>query len=658
MDVQLSHLDRPFDYLVPESVAASAQPGVRVKVRFAGRMVNGVLLQRLASTAHEGRLGWLERVVSPEPVLSRELAALCRAVADRYGGTFSDVLRLALPPRHARVEAESAAPPGVTEPLVTPGSAGWSRYRNGPAFLTAVGDGRAAHAVWQPLPGDEWPARLAELACATAEAGRGAVVVLPDQRDLVRVAAACIALLGTERVAVLSAELGPARRYRAWLSIRRGLVPVVVGTRAAMFAPVTNPGLLVVWDDGDDLHADPHAPYPHTRDVLALRAHLTGAALLVAGFTRTTQAQLLVESGWAREVIAEREVLRGVVPRVTPVAETEAQLMDDPAARAARLPRVGFDAARAALARGQPVLVQVPRAGYVPGLACRRCRESARCRHCAGPLGLPRSAGAERAGMEISGAPSCRWCGVSDAAYRCGTCGSRGLRATSVGAVRTAEELGRAFPGTLVRSSGGGTEVLDSVPEEPLLVVATPGAEPWVAGVAGGAGYGAALLLDGWALLSRPELSAAEETLRRWVCAAALVRSWRDGGRVVIAADAELRPVRALVRWDPGGFAAAELAERTELGFPPAVRMAAIDGDPAAVAEVIEAALLPESAEVLGPVELAPTSTGEPRERMLVRVPRTDGRSLAAALAAAQAARIARKVPQLPRIRLDPLEIA
>jgi primosomal protein N' (replication factor Y) len=226
-----------------------------------------------------------------------------------------------------------------------------------------------------------------------------------------------------------------------------------------------------------------------------------------------------------------------------------------------------------------------------------------------------------------------------------------------VGARRTAEELGRAFPGVAVRGSGGGADVHATVPAGPALVVATPGAEPWVDGVAGGAGYGAALLLDGWALLSRPDLRVAEETLRRWMAAAALVRPAGAGGRVVVAADPELAVVAALVRWDPVGHAAAELAGRTEVGFPPAVRMAAVDGAPDAVAELIAALLLPDSAEVLGPVELDPAPSGAVRERALVRVPRTDGRALAAAMAAGQAARTARKAPDPVRVQLDPQEI-
>ncbi|MGY0004888.1 primosomal protein N' family DNA-binding protein, partial [Micromonospora sp. I033] len=82
MDVPLPHLDRPFDYLVPDTLDADARPGVRVKVRFAGQLVDGWLLERVAESAHP-RLAYLEKVVSPVPVLAPEVAELARAVADR-----------------------------------------------------------------------------------------------------------------------------------------------------------------------------------------------------------------------------------------------------------------------------------------------------------------------------------------------------------------------------------------------------------------------------------------------------------------------------------------------------------------------------------------------------------------------------------------------
>src|SRR5690606_37862744 len=126
-----------------------------------GKLVDGYLVERAATTDHTGRLAYLERVVSRERVLPPTLLSMCRAVARRYGGTLADVLRLAIPPRHARVEAEPPQAPAA--PPAEPPGDGWGRYPRGPAFVSAVREGRAAHAVWQALPGEDWPRRLAEL---------------------------------------------------------------------------------------------------------------------------------------------------------------------------------------------------------------------------------------------------------------------------------------------------------------------------------------------------------------------------------------------------------------------------------------------------------------------------------------------------------------
>ncbi|MFL1593456.1 primosomal protein N' [Rhodococcus ruber] len=650
----LPHLDREFDYLIPREFDAEARPGVRVRVRFAGRLVDGFVLSRAATSEHTGRLGWLDRVVSPEVVLTPEIAALADAVAARYAGTRADVLRLAVPPRHARVEAEDPPPaPPPTAPEID--RTAWSRYRHGENFLDALAAGRAPRAAWQALPGEDWPRRLAELAASVAATGHAAVLVVPDQRDLDRVVTACTDLAGADCVVGLAAGLGPAVRYRRWLAALRGTARIVVGTRAAVFAPTPALGLLVVWDDGDDLHSEPRAPYPHAREVALLRAHATGAAVVLAGHARTAETQALVDTGWAHDLAAPRDVVRARAPKITALADSDQALARDPAARAARLPAIAFAAARAALGADRGVLVQVPRRGYVPALACAKCRTPARCRHCNGPLALPQAAGPDG-----TATPACRWCGIADATHRCHACGARALRAVVVGAGRTAEELGRAFPGVPVVTSGG-TEVKATAPAGPALVVATVGAEPVTAG-----GYGAALLLDGWALLGRADLRAAEETMRRWLTASSLVRPFADGGQVVVVADAGIPTVQALVRWDPIGHAQSQLAERAEVGFPPAVHMAAVDGTAAAVADLLAAATLPPEAEVLGPVPLPPgerlpfgADDPEPDEvqRMVIRVPRGRGLALGRALREAQAARSARRAEGALRVQIDPLRV-
>jgi primosomal protein N' (replication factor Y) (superfamily II helicase) len=676
VDVPLAHLDRPFDYLVPEKLAESAVPGCRVRVRFAGQLVGGYLLDRAAVSEHQGRLAALERVVSPEPVLTPEIAVLAREVADRYAGTMADVLRLAIPPRHAGAEAgarRAASAPGNGEgpgarAADVPGGAGagtavgdvagapgpgangapavarpepgpWSRYQQGPAFLKALADGRAPRAVWTALPGQDWPEEIARAAGTAAATGRGVLIVVPDARDLGLADAALARTLGPGRHVSLAAGLGPAERYRRWLAVARGEIRVVAGTRAAMFAPVTGLGLVVVWDDGDDLHAEPRAPYPHAREVLALRAHRARAAALIGGFARTAEATSLVESGWARAVTAPRDVVRRFAPEVRATGD-DAELARDEAARTARIPGLALRAARAALDRG-PVLVQVPRRGYLTAVACERCRAAARCATCGGPLAVA-----------ASDAPaSCRWCGRSDAEWRCPACGHGRLRAVVAGSRRTAEELARAFPGAPVVVSAGAATI-NSIPRRPALVVATPGAEPQVDG-----GYAAAVLLDGWVLLGRPSLAAAQEALRRWLNAAALTAPGSAGGTVVLVAEAALPVAQALIRWDPVTHAERELAEREALGFPPAVRMAAVTGAAEAVAGFLAGTELPAEAEVIGTVPAGADKEGANKVQALIRIPRRGGLALAAALRQAQAARAARKDTGQVRVQLDPADL-
>ncbi|WP_137990545.1 primosomal protein N' [Streptomyces vilmorinianum] len=656
------HLDQFFDYAVPEELDAVAQPGVRVRVRFGagahqvrdgrregGRLIDGFLVERRAESDYAGPLAALADVVSPEPVLGAELLGLARAVADRYAGSLADVLQLAVPPRSARAEGRTSPEP--LPPPQAPEAGTWGRYERGAAFVESLARGGAPRAVWNALPGPYWAEELARAVGATLASGRGALVVVPDGRAAARVDAALTALLGPGRHALLTAEAGPEKRYAQWLAVRRGSVRAVVGTRAAMFAPVRDLGLVAIWDDGDGSHSEPHAPQPHARDVLLLRAAHDKCAFLLGSTSCTVEAAQLVESGWAAPLVAGRDQVRAAAPLVRTVGDTD--LARDEAARAARLPSLAWQAVREGLKSG-PVLVQVPRRGYVPRLACERCRTPARCRHCAGPLEAPEQ-------QELR----CGWCGRGAPDWHCVACGATRLRAQVVGARRTAEELGRAFPAVPVRTSGR-DHVLDTVPGRPALVVSTPGAEPVAEG-----GYAAALLLDGWAMLGRPDLRAGEEALRRWIDAASLVRGQGEGGTggvVVVVAEPTQRPVQALVRWDPVGHAQRELAERAELGFPPVSRMAAVSGPPEAVEAFLATAELPGDAEVLGPVPLPVVRGGGPRrpgdappgeqwERALVRVPPGNGAALAAALKKAQAARLARGGGEPVRVRVDPPDI-
>jgi primosomal protein N' (replication factor Y) (superfamily II helicase) len=655
----LSHLDRPFDYAVTAEQDATAVPGARVRVRFAGRLRDGFILDRVAVADHEGTLSPLFKIVSSEPVLTREIASLIRKVADHYAGTFADVMRLALPPRHAATEQAEQGRPQCPLPDDHP-EGPLVEYPSGAGFLAALRDGRRPRALWQVTPSaastGDWALGLAGAARACADGGRGAVIVVPDQTDLDRLAEACTQTLGPAGFAVLVAEAGPAARYRTFLSALRGEVRVVIGNRAAAYAPVHDLGLVALWDDGDDLLAEQRAPYPHTRDVLALRAADTPAAALFAGYGRTAELQAWLERGWLQELVGDRLAVRHAAPKVRVTADSDYALQRDPVSRSARLPHEVFEMMRATLPQG-PVLVQVPRAGYLVALVCQDCREPMRCVFCGGPTDVVRAEPFDKLRTATVRA-GCAWCGRPQIDWQCPICGSRHVRAPVVGADRTAEELGKAFPQTPVRQSIGGKR-LASVADTSAIVVATPGAEPPAVG-----GYAGAVLLDTTLLLLRQDLRAAEEALRRWFNVVALVRSGSDGGSVIAVGESSGRALQALVRVDPGGFAARELSERAAARFPPAAKLITVDGPAEALGEFASLVQAPPQTEYLGPVDLPiqRLGTGEASEpaiqRLTLRASLADGARLVAAVKAAAAVRTARKSDGSLRIKVDPVDLS
>lgn len=649
----LAHLDRAFDYLVDEQDAEAAQPGVRVRVRFAGRLVDAIVLERVSSTSHEGSLRFIERVISPEVVAPEHTRMLIDALADRYAGIRSDIYRSAIPARHAKAEETDTSTPWVElGEVAEPDLSAWTTYTHGESFVDAVVEGKLARAAWQLVPGEDWPAALAALAVKVAKDGGGALIVVPDQDAVDRCEEALRELVAAKQVTTLTSSQGPQARYSRYLSVLHGQGRIVVGTRSAAFAPVQNLRLMVVMFDGDDNLVDPRAPYVHAREVLTTRSSLERACLVIGGFSRTAEAQLLVESGWMHELVAPRQTLRTRSPYIHAAGDSDFELERDPRAKQARLPSSAFAAATKALERGTPVLFQVPRTGYIQSLACGQCRTPSRCRWCNGPLGLP--SGGEAA------APTCRWCGRMDPAHVCPACGSRRVRAVVLGTERTAEELGRAFAKYRVKTSGG-DRISRTIDAGPAIVVATPGAEPRVPG-----GYGAAVLLDAWALVQRPDLRAVEDTLSKWMAAATLVQPHADGGEVVVVAEPSMPVVQHLIRWDAPGFAAAELALRREARFPPAVHVAVVDAPRDALEPFFERTDLPDYAEILGPVDLPPgvRLPGEwdqreygPAQRMLVRAPLTGRSALGKALRAGAVAWTTSKQELPLRIQVNPVDI-
>lgn len=618
LDSPLPQLDHFFDYSVPDELAEQAVPGVRVRVplRSSGRVASGFLVELAEpDEAFAGRLSPLEEIVSPVPVLTPGVWRLARRLADRSAGTASDILRLAVPGRMVRAEKSWLALPEAERnpPLESP-AVGVRGY--GPGTLeaaVAAGERLALRPVprLSRLPDGlwvgEWAVTLAALAAACWSAGRSAIVAVPDHRDLEQLAAALAAIVPERAVVRTDASQANTDRYRGFLEALAG-PRILIGNRSVVYAPAERLGMIAVWEDSDPLHAEPLSPYVHTRDAALVRQELEGCALVLSGLVRSVEAQRLVDIGWLRDVGPERAWTPTVVL-------TANQTAAEPAARAARIPSTAWRTAGEAL-RGQgekppgPVLVQVARPGYVPVLACAGCGQAARCTQCTGPLEQ------KRAGA----VPSCAWCGALATGWQCSRCEHTTFRMATLGSGRTAEELGRAFPGTRIILADGTHPVL-RIGSAPALVVATRGAEPIAEG-----GYRAVLLLDGERMLARENLHVAEDCLRWWTSAAVLAAP--GAPTVLVGVSGPL--ARAFATGQLDGFARAELADRRELRFPPAVRLASVTGVEAAVRSVLDAVDPDLLIDVLGPAE-----AGEKTVRAILRFEYARGTEVAAAVRAA-----------------------
>ncbi|MGM7696910.1 primosomal protein N' [Microbacterium sp. A84] len=605
LESPLPQLDRLFDYALPDELG-DVQVGVRVRVplRTAGRLVDAYVIEVAAEDDAERPLSAVEAIVSAVPVLPERLYRLARRTADRAAGSASDILRLVIPKRQVRVEKAwkaDAAPPVLTAESVERADAVLEEYDG----LATLLEERQRGAV-EAIPGVRdgvlrWTELFAAAASRMLASGSSSILVVPDHRDLDRLLATLGEFLPPEAIVRHDSRQTNPDRYRGFLRTLEDAPCVVVGNRSAVYSPV-RADLVMIWDDGDPLLGEQLAPYVHARDAALLRQEQEGSALMLAGHTRTSDAERLVLRGWLKDVRAVRRVLPKVVLSTTHEMEAPSQ----------RVHSSTFAAARKATEHG-PVLVQVSRPGFSPSLVCAECRAPARCAPCGGPLGA-RHRGA---------VPVCAWCGISARAWSCPSCSSTQLRLASSGSERTADELGRAFPGVRVIVADGAHPV-ELVSAAPALVVATRGAEPLADG-----GYRAVVLLDGSRMLQAPDLRIGESCLRWWSNAAALAAP----GAPVHLVGVDGAVGRALATWNQAGYARSELEERAPLHMPPTTRVALVEGVPDSVERALDALRelpLPSDA-VLGPV---PIETDEGRVRALVRFEYGAGNVVSTALRA------------------------
>jgi primosomal protein N' (replication factor Y) len=585
IDSPLPQLDRLFDYEIAESLRGTITVGSRVRVPF-GRgagLSDGFVVELVESSDFAGKLARLDELVSNVSVLTPEIYSLCRAVADRQAVTIADVFKLAIPTRSVAVEKKWQAAMAEAAVLPTPR----------PDKVKPTGT--RTFAFVEPRSnelGPIWVQQLTSRTVAALEAGQSTILVVPDFRDQAVILEALRAKLAETGIVDYTSQQTNSLRYTAFLRCLTGEPVVVVGSRAALYAPVANLGEIIIWDDGDSNLQEPTSPYTNARDVALIRQSQSGCSIFFAAHARSCEVERLVEIGYLTDV-----TIPFAVPKLA-ISETNA-----------RVDSLAWQAIRRALEQGDAVLVQVASRGQSVSVYCGGCGDRAKCTNCAGPLWV-----------DSQGQPRCRWCNAHNLAFSCTACGNRTLKQGRAGATRTSAEFGKAFPGTKIIESNGDNR-LESVPAGKKIVVSTPGAEPRVEG-----GYGAVVLLDCNEMLSRDNLRASEDAVRIWSNTIALMKS----GGLGVAVGLQGYLGQKLALWSQAEIAHHEYHSRAELRFPPFIRMASLTGERDLLNKVLEA--LPAEIEVLGPMPVTTKGAAVDDWRALIRYEYAQGATLAATL--------------------------
>ncbi|MFR3543659.1 MAG: primosomal protein N' [Bifidobacterium longum] len=679
LDVQALHLGQTFDYFIDEKDSEAAQPGVLVRVRFGGQRVSGVIWARTdTSDTPRSSIRYIERVLSPDVLVPASMREDIGLIAKAYGGTRANILRFAVPPRVAKVEAEQRLAASFRRPVggslsdntqggfagrgtnpdgtmpagstfavastVSEGAAqGYRRLTANYADVNVLHDAltgqRFRSFVFDSLPGaQEWQRNMAWMVATALSAGKAAVVELPTMREVedlmpmlrnygLKPFAPAPAGGWVGDVAVLNAETMPAAdRYRTYLAVALGQVKVVIGTRAVMYAPVEGPALFAILEDAAYQNMDGMMPYPQARGVMWLRAKSHGGVFVAMANARTPQSQWentgpgTVEtpvSGYSTTIHPLASPLKDATPWVRWLNRDELARLADPSI-GARVPHTAVRVLSKALESG-PVLLSIPQDSVSETLSCAKCHRQARCAKCSGPLQLP----ADRR----DSTPRCRWCGAAAINWKCPGCGHERMRVVRVGAAGTAAELAGLFRGVPVVLSSKTQGLVRDVACQPMIVIATPGFEPRVRPVSaeqGSAGheYRAVAVLDAWTSLYALGVDARLDTLTAWMRAVSLCAPRSRGGQALILGETDPAIAQSLMLWDSRILAAKDLEERVETGMPPAVAAACVWGRRDAVMTLMQRigalggdwTACGELPGMLGPVPIAQPDTVDARE--------------------------------------------
>ncbi len=265
------------------------------------------------------------------------------------------------------------------------------------------------------------------------EAGRSAIMLVPEI-GLTPAMAADLHHVFANEVAVLHSSLSNKERAEQWHRIKRGEAHIVVGTRSAVFAPVSNLSLIIVDEEQDSSYKQEEMPRYHARDVAVMRAKMSGAVVVLGSATPSLESYFNAKKGKYALLHLPDRVEQRPLPEVE-IIDMRQEFQETGTEQV--ISRKLAAEIKERLDRKEQVMVLLNRRGYSPVVLCRACGKKLECKNCA--IALTHHKRSHR--ME------CHYCGhLAPIPKTCAHCGSEYVYFLGTGSEKLEELLHGLFP--------------------------------------------------------------------------------------------------------------------------------------------------------------------------------------------------------------------
>ena len=420
--------------------------------------------------------------------------------------------------------------------------------------------------------------------------GMGAVMLVPEVALTPQMVQTFTSRLG-DGVAVLHSGLSQGERFERWQRLKQGEVRIAVGARSAVFAPVRNPGIIIVDEEHENTYKQSDgSPKYHARDVALARGRLEGCPVVLGSATPSVESYFKALSGEYRLVEMKSRVNDLPLPETFVVDMREELKMGNRSI----FSRALKDEAAGAISRGEQVILFLNRRGFSTFVLCRECGFVMRCPDCDVSLTY-----------HASGWLKCHYCGharkIPDV---CPNCGGRYVRLFGAGTERVEDEAKRCFPNArILRMDLDTTSRKGS--HEAIVRAFSRGEADVLVGtqmVAKGLDFPNVTVVgvvSADITLNLPDFRSCERTFQLITQVAGRAGRGRRPGKVIVQTyDPDHYSISTACRQDYPAFYETEIVFRREAGYPPFTFLAGITFWSRGEAE--GAKMAREAADVLG----------------------------------------------------------